>query len=149
MSGKGGGMPRPAFLRSATVVLAAPKRLIMLALVLLASAAGIAASELTADRVLVVYNATWTEDQDRDGVQDSLEVARYYARKRGIPALNVVGLPITQSGWGAYYLDQPRLIAEVLIPLKNALSALGPASIDAILMCHGTPSASTSSGTTI
>jgi hypothetical protein len=35
--------------------------------------------------VLVIYNADWAGDQDGNGVQDSLEVAQYYAQVHGVP----------------------------------------------------------------
>ena len=49
-------------------------------------------------RVLVIYNTSWP-DGDGDGVPDSLEVAQYYAARRGVPAENLLGLPLTPASW--------------------------------------------------
>jgi hypothetical protein len=90
----------------------------------------------TADRVLVIYNANWTEDLDGDGVQDSLEVASYYALKRGVAADHVLGLPVTA---GAEYVDFDKFKSEVITPIQTKLNQLGPENIDILLLCYGMP----------
>jgi hypothetical protein len=47
---------------------------------------------LSNTNILVGYNAAFTGDLDANGVQDSLQVANYYAAKRGVPAANLLGV---------------------------------------------------------
>ncbi|MBA3707788.1 MAG: TIGR03790 family protein, partial [Planctomycetes bacterium] len=93
----------------------------------------------TADpaRLLVVYNANWTGDEDGDGVQDSLEVAQYYMAKRGIPAANILGVATNDSGYDAS--TYAAMHSELITPLKNKLAALGTTNIDIILMSYRMP----------
>src|ERR1017187_9507412 len=42
--------------------------------------------------VLIIYNQDWAGDQDANGVQDSLEVAQYYAQVHGVPAQKLLGI---------------------------------------------------------
>jgi uncharacterized protein (TIGR03790 family) len=44
------------------------------------------------EHVLVVYNVAWVEDQNQNDIQDSLELALYYAEKRSIPEANILGI---------------------------------------------------------
>jgi hypothetical protein len=53
------------------------------------------ASAPTAANVAVIYNTNWTEDQDSNGVQDSLQVAQAYQAARNIPITNICGIPTT------------------------------------------------------
>src|SRR4051812_43554762 len=91
---------------------------------------------LSPSRVLVVYNASFRQDSDGDGVQDSLEVANYYALKRGVPTSNVLGLACSTS---YYYSSYSLLQSEIIQPIRVKLAALGLTNIDVILMCYGTP----------
>ncbi|OGK00135.1 MAG: hypothetical protein A2519_22065 [Candidatus Raymondbacteria bacterium RIFOXYD12_FULL_49_13] len=92
----------------------------------------------TADRILVIYNASLTQDQDADGTNDSKQVAEYYITKRGVPTDNLLGLTITL---GQYYntADYAKFQSEVVQPIKTKLTALGEANIDVILLCYGMP----------
>jgi uncharacterized protein (TIGR03790 family) len=92
------------------------------------------------DRVLVVYSSNWTGDLDGDGVQDSLQVANYYASKRGVPAANVFGVACSTGVWNYYYTSYTDFYNEMVTPIKTKLTALGPANIDIILLCYGIPS---------
>ena len=49
----------------------------------------------TGDEVLVVYNTNYAEDENRNGIPDGYEIARYYQEARNIPEVNLV--PITVS----------------------------------------------------
>ena len=89
-------------------------------------------------RVLVIYNTSWP-DGDGDGVPDSTEVAQYYALRRGVPAGNLLGLPLTPAG-EAYDSSQWALFwSELRDPLVAALAAHGETSIDTLLFCYGVP----------
>jgi hypothetical protein len=108
------------------------------------SAAALAAADSPGpDRVLVVYNASWTSDEDGDGVQDSLEVAQYYMAKRGVPAANILGLAIADTDWSGDYgsdaAEYAKLQTQIIQPIKAKLAALGPANIDIILMSYHLP----------
>ena len=87
------------------------------------------------DRVLVVYNTKWTEDQDKDGAQDSLQIAQYYAKKRGIPDAHVLGIATgTDTG-----TDFASYQSEIAKPIHDALGKLGPTTIDVITLIYGIP----------
>ncbi|HZL98633.1 MAG TPA: TIGR03790 family protein [Planctomycetota bacterium] len=89
-------------------------------------------------RVLVIHNTSWP-DGDGDGVPDSTEVAEYYALRRGVPAGNLLGLPLTPAG-AAYGGGQwPLFLGELRDPLLAALDAHGATSIDTLLFCYGVP----------
>src|SRR5262245_2254129 len=99
-----------------------------------------AQTSISPSRVLVVYNANWG-DEDADGVRDSLQVANYYASKRGVPPSNLLGLNITLN-YGPIRYDQteyPRFYSEMIQPIRDKLAALGPTNIDVILLCYGVP----------
>ncbi|HVQ41745.1 MAG TPA: TIGR03790 family protein [Vicinamibacterales bacterium] len=99
-----------------------------------------APASLAPSRVLVVYNANWG-DGDGDGVGDSLQVANYYASKRGVPAANLLGLGITLHFGPIRYdaTEYGRFYSEMIQPIRNKLDSLGPANIDVILLCYGVP----------
>ena len=82
--------------------------------------------------MLIVYNSNYTIDSDGDGVQDSLEVAQYYAAKRGVPLSNILGVPCSVTD--TYTSYQP-FHDEMVVPIRNKLAALGPTNIDVILLC--------------
>jgi uncharacterized protein (TIGR03790 family) len=99
-----------------------------------------APASITPSRVLVVYNANWG-DGDEDGVGDSLQVANYYANKRGVPAANLLGLGITLNFGPIRYdvSEYGRFYSEMIQPIRNKLDALGPTNIDVIVLCYGVP----------
>lgn len=125
---------------------------------LLAALASLAAPTLLAatnppgpERVLIVYNANWTGDEDGDGVQDSLEVANYYAQKRGVPASNLLGLPCAgYTSWAYGYMQgqYSNFVNEVLLPIRVKLAALGTTNIDIILLSYRLPYTVANSGNT-
>ncbi len=90
-------------------------------------------------RVLVLYSQGWP-DANGDGVGDSKEVALYYAKARGVPASNLLGLPLSGTrrywsgtkGWAEFH-------DKLVTPVKKALKVLGPAKIDTLLFCYGVP----------
>jgi len=91
-------------------------------------------------RILVVYNSNWP-DEDGDGVGDSAQVAEWYARRRHIPASQLVGLPLSPAGisydglagWQAFW-------DEMVVPLRNHLQAnYGPNDILGFVLCYGVP----------
>jgi hypothetical protein len=92
----------------------------------------------SASKVLVVYNSNYTIDSDGDGVQDSLEVASYYAAARGIPASQILGVPATVSESNTYNTFA-QLNTDILTPIQNKLNVLGPTNIDIIMLCYGLP----------
>lgn len=94
----------------------------------------------TPDRILVVYNANWIGDNDNDGIQDSLQVANYYAVRRGIPAGNMLGVACS-TGSSYYYgsANYEKFYNEMVIPIRDRLSSLGPTNIDILLFCYGVP----------
>jgi hypothetical protein len=91
-----------------------------------------------ASRVLVVYNANSTTDDDRDGVPDSLQVANYFMAKRGVPAANLLGINCSTSG-GYGSSSYTNFINEIVLPIRNKLTTLGPTNIDIILLCYRMP----------
>lgn len=93
-----------------------------------------------ADRVLVIFNANWPDD-DGDGVGDSEQVARYYAASRRIPSSNVLGLNCTtsyyysgQTGWEAFW-------DEIAVPVQDYIEVtLGSReAVNGIVLCYGMP----------
>ena len=79
-------------------------------------------------------------DLDKDGVNDSKQLAEYYAQKRGIPASNVLGVPISVMGVGYYYVDDYQKFYNDLVgPIIIRLNKLGPSSLSAILLVGDIP----------
>lgn len=98
------------------------------------------------DGVVVVYNNR-SPDSDGDGVGDSLQVARYYAERRGVPPGNLLGVsaPLTE-GFEARAFDAGEGRANwtdaygaVVEPLKRHIEALGRSSVNVIVLCRGLP----------
>ncbi len=90
---------------------------------------------LSNTNILVVYNAGFTGDLDANGVQDSLQVADYYALKRGVPAGNLLGVnPSDESTLS--YADYKTQVAQ---PVQNKLVQLGASNINYILLIYGMP----------
>ena len=92
----------------------------------------------TAAKVLLVYNANYTIDSDKDGVQDSLEIANYYAAARGVASSHILGVKATVTEAGSY-ADFSQLSSEILQPIQARLNSLGPTNIDIIVLCYGVP----------
>ncbi|GEM_PF-1171276 len=93
-------------------------------------------------RVLVVYNADWP-DGNGDGIGDSKEVADHYARMRGVPASNLLGLKLGKvdraSFRGSAATQWASFHDNLVTPLKAKLKVLGATKIDTILLCYGVP----------
>src|SRR5262245_4314126 len=89
-------------------------------------------------RVLVIYNTSWP-DADGDGVGDSLEVAQYYAARRGVPAENLLGLPLTPTGVNYDASQWALFLSEMRDPLLAWLAVHGDNAVDTLLFCHGVP----------
>jgi uncharacterized protein (TIGR03790 family) len=94
-------------------------------------------------RLLIIYNSNFADDGDKDGVQDSLEVALYYAGKRGVPSSNLIGLPLSTTGVYSSYSEAD---TEILRPLRAELSQRN-GMIDAILLSYGLPTSYGANGT--
>jgi hypothetical protein len=103
--------------------------------------------------VLVIYNEDWAGDQDANGVQDSLEVAQYYAQVHGVPAQNILGIhggpAALQSSWNTWSSNPyTAFYNNMVTPVVNTLNQLGPNNIDVLLFCYGindlAPTANTS-----
>lgn len=90
---------------------------------------------LSNTNILVVYNAGYTGDLDGNGVQDSLQVAQYYALKRQVPAGNLLGVNPNSSDT-LTYADFKTQVAQ---PVQDKLTALGKSGINYILMIYGMP----------
>jgi uncharacterized protein (TIGR03790 family) len=89
-------------------------------------------------RVLVVFNTAWP-DADGDGTPDSTELAQYYAQRRGVPAGNLLGLPLTPTGHAYGSGEWSLFLTELRDPLLAWLAAHGTDSVDTLLFCHGVP----------
>jgi uncharacterized protein (TIGR03790 family) len=82
-------------------------------------------------RVLVVYPT---------GVSDSKELANYYVQKRGIPATNVLGVSISMTPFGTYYIGEyQKFYGDLVRPIKAKLAQLGETNIDVILLVGAIP----------
>src|SRR5690242_10728582 len=87
-------------------------------------------------QVLVVYPT----NIEKDGVNDSKQLADYYVQKRGIPASNVLGVQISLGGVAYYYWDDYQKFYNDLVgPIMIRLNKLGPASINVILLVGDIP----------
>lgn len=89
-------------------------------------------------RVLVICNTNWP-DEDGDGTGDSVEVAEYYAQRRGVPAQRVLGLPLTPTGVAYASPQWAQFLTELRDPVLAYLAAHGETSIDTLLFCYGVP----------
>lgn len=97
----------------------------------------VVASE-SASKVLLVYNANYIIDSDKNGVQDSLQVANYYAAARGIPSNHILGVKATVAEANSY-TSFSQLSSEILQPIQAKVNALGATNIDIIVLCYGIP----------
>jgi len=96
-----------------------------------------ARAAISASSVLVVYQ-TNAPDKDSDGVGDSLELARYYSAKRGVPSANIVG--VTPSVATIYGIaDYAKFRSELVVPIQAKLARLGAENIDVILLAGALP----------
>jgi hypothetical protein len=73
-------------------------------------------------RVLVLFASICTKDEDGDGVQDSLQLAKIYAEKRGVPESNL--LAITKPNL-EYKLDFSVVKSTILQQVVDKLNAVG------------------------
>ena len=88
------------------------------------------------DRVLVVYNNSFTTDGDADGVQDSLQLATYYADFRSIPTNHIMAV---STSTGYYYGNHEDFYNELVLPIRNKLTEIGTTNVDVILLMYGIP----------
>lgn len=88
-------------------------------------------------RVLVMYDASYTGDEDLNGVQDSLQLAQFYADARSIPSANL--LPVTWIDQYSYTFDEFK--ATWLGPLTQHLDEIGSSSIDVLAVLWPLPTA--------
>ncbi len=129
---------------SAPVRLAAPPVAAALALAaasaLLAAPRAVALTDPWSDpsRVLVICNTNWP-DADGDGTGDSLEVAQYYAARRGVPGDRLLALPLTPTGVNYASGDWLLFLSEMRDPLLAWLASHGDTAVDTLLFCHGVP----------
>ena len=98
--------------------------------------------------VLVIYNSAWTNDANADGVQDSLEVANYYAARRGVPANQLVGVSMGYFNQQRTYgtIAYASFYSDVLIPVRNSIQACTN-EIYYLAVCYGIPTMVSSSPT--
>jgi len=90
-------------------------------------------------QVLVVYPVNGP-DLDKDGVNDSKQIADYYVLKRAIPSSNVLGVTISVIGIGYYYAGEyAKFYGDLVAPIKARLAKLGPENIDVILLVGAIP----------
>ena len=96
-------------------------------------------------RILILYNTNWTLDSDSNGIQDSLQVALYYAEKRNVPMNNLLGLAMPSGN--NYYISTADGVTNwstvffpnVMQPIIDKLAVLGEENIDVFLMAYGMP----------
>src|SRR5882724_4537721 len=89
-------------------------------------------------RVLVIYKIN-SIDKDGDGVGDSLQLANYYALKRGVPPTNLLGVNVSVSSYYYGTSDYAKFQSDIVIPIKNKLSQLGATNIDILLLAGDLP----------
>ncbi|MHC4838419.1 MAG: hypothetical protein ACYTF3_09600 [Planctomycetota bacterium] len=82
-----------------------------------------------------MYNANWP-DEDGNGVNDSLEVAEHWMRKRRVPADRLVALNCS-TGTDLHYDGATAwedLWDEVIVPLRAAANIAGGVGQDVIVI---------------
>ena len=99
---------------------------------------GRAQAGLSPERILVLYNASDMRDDDKDGTPDSLQVARYYAARRGVPAGNLLGLDCS-TDFRYTKAQYTNFLNEIVRPVLARLRELGPDRIDVLLFCYRLP----------
>jgi uncharacterized protein (TIGR03790 family) len=96
------------------------------------------AAAIAPERVLVLFNAHDTADEDGNGTPDSRQVAEYYAARRGVPATNLLGLACSTllDYTPAQYTN---FLDEVVRPVLARADRRGPPAFDVLLFCYRTP----------
>ncbi|MFH0921571.1 MAG: TIGR03790 family protein [Fibrobacterota bacterium] len=89
-------------------------------------------------RVVVVYR-TNQSDGDGNGQSDSKDLAEYYQAKRGIPAENLLGVTTPDPIMYHPNYTLHGFFTNLVIPLRNKLTALGETNINFIVLCKGIP----------
>jgi uncharacterized protein (TIGR03790 family) len=106
------------------------------------SAADIPAApeRVTLAEVLVLYNSAWP-DEDGNHRSDSLDVAEYYAARRGIPRDHLLGLAVTERESRSAELAYPDFVRRVLVPTRRRLAELAARGthIHYLVTCYGMP----------
>lgn len=86
--------------------------------------------------LLLVYVGNWLDDDDANGVQDSLQIAQYYSSAYGVPANNLLGITLTNStifeSYSTFYTD-------LVAPLNTKITALGKQNVEAITLIYPMP----------
>jgi uncharacterized protein (TIGR03790 family) len=83
--------------------------------------------------ILLIVNSS-ADDSNHDGVNDSEEVARYYAEKRQVPAAQIIRLPLKRD---IYAIDYAR---DIGIPLREfLLSGNLAGKVTMLVPCFGMP----------
>ena len=99
-----------------------------------------AATVPNGSNVLVVYNSQWTQDVNEDGTQDSLEVAQYYAQRRGVPTSHLIGCPVgyfnATGAWGR--ISYSNFYHDILTPVAAAVTSCTD-EIYYLAVCYGIP----------
>jgi uncharacterized protein (TIGR03790 family) len=99
-----------------------PRRLLLLWLALASFVVGdVRAEGLTPDRLGVIFNS---------GDPSSARIAQYYAARRGIPGINLIGLPVS---------DRPVIGREELKRLRAALLVRLPSNVESLLLVWSRP----------
>lgn len=88
-------------------------------------------------RVLILYDATHTGDEDFNGVQDSLQLAQFYADARSIPSANLFAVNWTNDGT----FTDAEFKSSWLGPLIAHLNSIGPTTIDVFAVLWPLPAA--------
>jgi hypothetical protein len=87
-------------------------------------------------RVLVMYDGTYTGDEDFNGVQDSLQLAQFYIAARAIPEANLFSVNLTTGDY-TFQLFKDTWLG----PLIQHLDSIGPTTIDMFAVLWPLPSA--------
>ncbi|HHI81120.1 MAG TPA: TIGR03790 family protein [Planctomycetes bacterium] len=92
-------------------------------------------------RLLLIYNKSFA-DQNGNGLSDSLDCANYYAKARGVPASNILGITFpfksrtipgnSAKAWEHFH-------DYIVTPLNAKLKALGTTKIDGLVLMYGMP----------
>jgi uncharacterized protein (TIGR03790 family) len=77
---------------------------------------------------------------DKDGTADSVQLARYYALKRNVPAVNLLPVNISIGSRSAYAKGEyAQFYTDIVTPIVGRLKDLGPTTIDVILLAGDVP----------
>lgn len=92
------------------------------------------------DRWVVVFNSAWP-DEDGNGLNDSEEVARHWAKRRGVPLDRLIGVDCSngtsdlysgQSGWEDFW-------DEMVLPLRTQVVDDSNDRVLGFLLVYGVP----------